>query len=91
MVMAVMMVTTRHLILHHCQVLQLHLSMDSLSGVNEDARPVLHEVDDVPGVREHVFVVLSGIVGQRVPDVPVQDINFTLLKMEFQSGQASLN
>ena len=80
MVMAVMMVTTRHLVLHHCQVLQLHLSMDSLSGVNEDAGPVLHEVDDVPGVRQHVFVVLPHIVGQGVPDGPVQDVHFTLLK-----------
>ena len=80
MVMAVMMVTTRHLVLHHCQVLQLHLSMDSLSGVNEDAGPVLHEVDDVPRVRQHVFVVLPHIVGQGVPDGPVQDVHFTLLK-----------
>ena len=54
--------------------------MDPLPGVDEDAGPVLHEVDDVPGVGEQVLVVFSGIVGQGVPDIPVQNVYFTLLK-----------
>ena len=45
--------------------------MDPLPGVDQDAGPILHEVDDVPGVREHVFAVLSHIVRQGVPDGPV--------------------
>ena len=76
----VVMVVACHLVLHHSQLLKLHLTMDSLPGVNEDAGPILHEVDDVPGVRQHVFVVLPHIVGQGVPDGPVQDVHFTLLK-----------
>ena len=80
MMMVVVVVVTGHLVLHHSQLLQLHLTVDSLPGVDEDAGPVLHEVDDVPRVRQHVFVVLPHIVGQGVPDGPVQDVHFTLLK-----------
>ena len=80
MMMVVVVVVSLRLVLHHSQVLQLHLAMDPLPGVDEDAGPVLHEVDDVPGVRQHVFVVLPHIVGQGVPDCPVQDVHFTLLK-----------
>ena len=79
-VVTVVVVIAWHLVLHHCQLLQLHLTVDSLPGVNQDAGPVLHEVDDVPGVRQHVFVVLPHTVGQGVPDGPVQDVHFTLLK-----------
>ena len=71
MVVMVVVVIASHLVLHHSQVLQLHLAMDPLPRVDQDAGPILHEVDDVPGVREHVFVVLSDIVGQGVPDGPV--------------------
>ena len=82
MVVLVMMVRVvpGHLVLHHSQMLQFHLTMDSLPGVNQDAGPILHEVYDVPRVGQHVFVVLSDIVGQGVPDGPVQDVHFTLLK-----------
>ena len=62
-VVVVVMVVARHLVLHHSQLLELHLTMDSLPGVNEDAGPILHEVDDVPWVRQHVFVVLAHIAG----------------------------
>ena len=79
-VVLVVLLVPGHLVLHHSQVLQLHLAMDPLPGVDQDAGPILHEVDDVPGVREHVFVVLSHIVRQGVPDGPVQDVHFTLLK-----------
>ena len=79
-VVVVVLVVAGPLVLHHSQLLQLHLTMDSLPGVDEDAGPVLHEVDDVPRVRQHVFVVLPHIVGQGVPDGPVQDVHFTLLK-----------
>ena len=78
-VMMVMLVPGR-LVLHHSQMLELHLTMDPLPGVNQDAGPILHEVDDVPGVGQHVFVVLSDTVGQGVPDGPVQDVHFTLLQ-----------
>ena len=77
-----LLVVTAHLVLHHRQVLQLHLAVDPLPGVDEDAGPVLHEVDDVPRVRQEVLVVFSGIVSKRVPDVSVQDVHFTLLKQK---------
>ena len=61
------------------------LAVDALAGVDQDALAPLHEVDDVPGVRQHVLAVAHAVHGdvggEGVPDVLVQvGLHLALLK-----------
>ena len=65
------------------------LPVNALARVDEDALTALHKVDDIPGVREDVLVVLRAgdVAGERAPDVAVQvGLHFTLL----QNGEPSV-